>query len=152
MVSFFNNWEWFLYDTHYSPKHVLIQICLRYQTILYVVTAREGMRDTKLATRSRLYWDCKYACLGPAFPAILLPNHTISSHSISNRHWGHISTHLVEVLTLNQPGETGRGGTGHITLPFISDISKHRNFEYIARSSCPLCTSPMRLGDEGRDI
>jgi hypothetical protein len=82
----------------------------------------------------------------------LLSNHTISSHSISNRHWGHVSTRPFKVLILNQSGETGRGGTGHITLPFISDISWHRNFEYIVRSSCPLCTSPMRPGDDGHDI
>jgi hypothetical protein len=30
--------------------------------ILYVITAMEGMWDSKLATLTALYWVCKYAC------------------------------------------------------------------------------------------
>jgi hypothetical protein len=132
MISFFNNWEWFTYGTHYSLKYVLTHDAKGTQYSLNTPdqfelpflhhsgeTERRWARDPMMRIRytsgggtrfepARWDWDRRDA----TYNIINLPVH-FSIYQPLQLH------RPVKLPALHQPGETGREGTPHITLPII---------------------------------
>jgi hypothetical protein len=120
------NWELFTYDTHYSLKHALV----------------DDAKDTQYSLNPPDQFE---------LPGLHQPFETGRA---GRRH------PMMETRYSSGPGVRfaparwdweKRDATYNITiLPEHFLTSRHIN--YIVRSSCPVCISPVRLREQGRDI